>query len=87
MVVRYTRKLFIALDTGIEQVPIEKLSFDQMLLVHLSSEEVEVLGGGGGVDDVPVDVVAIDLRLLRVAHLKKIGHLDAMICNITSLAL
>jgi hypothetical protein len=32
---------------------------------------VEVLGGGGGVDNVPVDVVAIDLRLLRVAHLKK----------------
>jgi hypothetical protein len=71
MVVRYTRKLFIALNTGIEQVPIEKLSFDQMLLVHLSSEEVEVLGGGGGVDDVPVDVVAVHLRLLRVAHLKK----------------
>jgi hypothetical protein len=71
IIVRYTCKLFIALDTSIEQMSVEKLSFDQMLLVHLSSEEVEVLGGGGGVDNVPVDVVAIDLRLLRVAHLKK----------------
>ena len=36
---------------------------------HLSPEEVEVLSGGGRVDDVPVDVVAVDLRLLRVTHL------------------
>lgn len=33
---------------------------------------MEVLAGGGRVDDVPVDVVAVDLALLRVAHLQKI---------------
>ena len=48
------------------------LGFDQVIVQvgkHLSPEEVEVLSGGGRVDDVPVDVVAVDLRLLRVTHL------------------
>ena len=33
-------------------------------------EEVEVLGGGGGVDHVPVDVVAVNLGLAGVGHLQ-----------------
>ena len=48
----------------------------------LSSQEVKVLSGRRRVDDVPVNVVAVDLRLLWIRHLKLNSELFfKQICN------